>query len=385
MTLTLVSVNLRKTTEVLYLQLSTPSTTFDFSSSPSIMVLDFAFIRAIFATLRASMSSQPPRSGFEILPLPVNLAPANRTLVLLSFASVYVLWGSTYYAIRVGVESIPPYVLAGIRHLTVGLAFYPVVRRTTREKPTLAQWRTAFIVGCLLLAVGNGTVSWAEQTVPSGIAALLVATVSLWMVLVDWLRPGGTRPAARVIGGFLLGFAGMALLVGPKHLGNSERINPIGAFALIGASLAWASGSIFSRHHPLPRSPLLSMAMQALCGGAALCVFAILTGETRNFRLADVTTRSWISLAYLIVFGSGLGFSAYVYILKHSTAAHVATYAFVNPVVALFLGWFLAAEPLSLRTFLASAIILTAVILVITAPHKTAHTAEEAIPAPGEA
>jgi drug/metabolite transporter (DMT)-like permease len=305
--------------------------------------------------------------------------------VLLSFAAVYVLWGSTYFAIRIGVESMPPYLMAGLRHLVVGLVFYPTVRLTTREKPTFAQWRTAFIVGCLLLAVGNGTVSWAEQTVPSGIAALLVATVSLWMVLVDWLRPGGVRPAPRVIAGFLLGFAGMALLVGPKHLGSSERVSPIGAFALIGASLAWASGSIFSRHHPLPRSPLLSMAMQALCGGATLCIFAVLTGETRSFHLAEVSTRSWLGLGYLIVFGSALGFSAYVYILKHSTAAHVATYAFVNPVVALFLGWSLGNEPLSLRTFLASAVILTAVILVITAPHKGVQEAEEAIPAPGEA
>jgi drug/metabolite transporter (DMT)-like permease len=327
------------------------------------------------------MSSQPHRPGLETLPLP----SSNRTLVLLSFASVYVLWGSTYFAIRVGVESIPPYLMAGIRHLVVGLTFYPLVRLTTREKPALPQWRTALIVGCLLLALGNGTVSWAEQTVPSGIAALLVATVSLWMVLVDWLRPGGVRPVPRVMAGFLLGFAGMALLVGPKHLGGSERVSPIGAFALIGASLAWASGSIFARHHPLPRSPLLSMAMQTLSGGTVLCLMAILTGETRKFHIAEVTMRSWVGLVYLIVFGSALGFSAYVYILKHSTAAHVATYAFVNPVVALFLGWFLAAEPLSLRTLLASAIILTAVILVITAPHKTVHQAEEAIPAPGEA
>jgi drug/metabolite transporter (DMT)-like permease len=331
------------------------------------------------------MSSQPHRPELEILTLPRNVAPAQRTLVLLSFASVYVLWGSTYFAIRVGVESIPPYLMAGIRHLVVGLTFYPLVRLTTREKPTLPQWRTALIVGCLLLALGNGTVSWAEQTVPSGIAALLVATVSLWMVLVDWLRPGGVRPVPRVMAGFLLGFAGMALLVGPKHLGGSERVSPSGAFALIGASLAWASGSIFARHQPLPRSPLLSMAMQTLSGGTVLCLFAILTGETQKFHLAEVTMRSWLGLVYLIVFGSALGFSAYVYILKHSTAAHVATYAFVNPVVALFLGWLLAAEPLSLRTLLASGIILTAVILVITAPHKTVQQAEEAIPAPGEA
>jgi len=311
--------------------------------------------------------------------------PSHPTLVLTCFAIVYIVWGSTFFAIRVGIESFPPFLLAGLRHLTVGLFLYPTLRILTREKPTFVQWRTTFITGCLLLVVGNGTVSWAEETVPSGIAALLVATVSLWMVLVDWLRPGGVRPVPRVIAGFLLGFAGMALLVGPKHLGNSDRIDPVGACALIGASLAWAAGSIYSRHHPQPRTPTLGAGMQTLCGGAVLCVFAAAIGETRQFHFANVTLRSWLALLYLIVFGSALGFSAYVYLLKHSTAARVATYAFVNPVVALFLGWFLASEPLSLRTFLASGIILTAVVLVITAPHKDLLEAEETWPTPGEA
>jgi drug/metabolite transporter (DMT)-like permease len=319
------------------------------------------------------------------MPSPTSEHPTNPTILLVSFAIVYIVWGSTFYAISVGIESFPPFLLAGLRHLTAGLVFYPAFRIASQEKPTLAQWRTAFITGCLLLAIGNGTVSWAEKTVPSGIAALLVATVSLWMVLVDWVRPGGARPASRVIAGFVLGFAGMALLVGPKHFGDSARIDPVGAFALIGASLAWAMGSIYSRHHPLPRAPLLAVGMQTLSGGGVLCVFAFAIGETRHFHFANVTLRSWLALIYLFIFGSALGFSAYVYMLKHSTAARVATYAFVNPVVALFLGWFLASEPLSLRTLLASGIILTAVLLVISAPHKSQIEAEEAIPTPGEA
>jgi drug/metabolite transporter (DMT)-like permease len=315
----------------------------------------------------------------------MNLAASRPTRVLISFIAVYILWGSTFYAIRVGIESFPPLLMAGLRHFVVGLAFYPLFRRATREKPTFSQWRTSFVTGLLLLAVGNGTVSWSEQSVPSGIAALLVATVSLWMVLVDWLRPGGHRPAPRVLAGFLLGFLGMALLIGPKHIGNSERVDPVGACALIGASFAWALGSIYSRHHPHPRSPLLGVGMQTLSGGAVLCLAAFVIGETRSFHFSNVTVRSWLALLYLIVFGSALGYSAYVYILKHSSAARVATYAFVNPVVALFLGWFLAAEPLSLRTLLASGIILTSVLLVITAPHKETVQAEEAVPAPGEA
>lgn len=318
-------------------------------------------------------------------PVASSSSPAPSSLFLASFAAVYILWGSTYLAIRIGVESFPPFLLAGLRHLSVGLIFYPYFRRATSEKPTFAQWRTTFITGVLLLAMGNGTVSWAEKFVPSGIAALLVATVSLWMVLIDWLRPGGHRPGPRVITGFLLGFAGMALLVGPERIGNSERVNPVASFALMGASFAWALGSIYSRHHPLPRSPLLGVGMQTLSGGSVLCLAAVVTGELRNFHFADVTLRSWIALLYLVVFGSALGFSAYVYILKHSTASRVATYAFVNPVVALVLGWFIAAEPLTLRTALASGVILTAVILVITTPHKDPLEAEETLPASGEA
>ncbi|HTZ48597.1 MAG TPA: EamA family transporter [Verrucomicrobiae bacterium] len=311
--------------------------------------------------------------------------PNHPTLVLFCFAVVYLVWGSTFYAIRLGIQSFPPHLLAGFRYLFAGAVVYPVLRATTKETPTWPQWRTTLIAGALLFCIGNGTVSWSELRVPSGIAALLVATVSLWMVLVDWLRPGGVRPPPRVIAGFFLGFAGMALLVGPKHLGNSERIDPIGAFALIAASLAWAIGSIYLRHHPLPRSPLLGAGMQMLCGGLLLCFTSLAIGETRHFHFADVTLRSWIALLYLTAFGTGLGFSAYAYILRHSTASRVATYAFVNPVVALFLGWLLAAEPLTLRTALASGIILTAVLLVITAPHKTQIEAEESIPVPGEA
>ncbi len=310
---------------------------------------------------------------------------SHPTLVLACFAVVYVVWGSTFYAIRVGLTSFPPHLLAGLRYLVAGVFFYPALRIATREKPTLAQWRTTLITGTLLFVIGNGTVSWAELVVPSGIAALLVATVSLWMVLVDWLRPGGSRPVPRVLVGFVLGFVGMVLLIGPKHLGGSERINPVGAFALIAASLAWAVGSIYSRHHPLPRSPLLGAGMQTLCGGVLLCLSSLTLGEWRHFAFARVTGQAWLAVLYLIVFGTGIGFSAYAYILKHSTASRVATYAFVNPVVALFLGWFLAAEPLTLRTVLASGIILTAVLLVITAPHKTELEAEEAIPTPGEA
>ncbi len=306
-------------------------------------------------------------------------------LLVLAFAAVYIIWGSTYLAIAIGIESFPPLLLPAARHLMAGLILYPVLRWKTGIRPTPTQWRTAIITGLLLLLVGNGGVCLSERTVPSGVAALLVAMVSFWMVLLDWIRPGGMRPLPRVVASLVLGFGGLVLLVGPAHLGGSERVNPIGAGILLVASFAWACGSIYSKHGDLPQSPLLGVAMQSIAGGAALWVVGLLAGEGRQLHLGAVSARSWIALAYLMVFGSGLGFTAYVYLLKKSSAARVGTYAFVNPVVALFLGWLGAGEAITLRTALAAAVILTAVLLVITAPHKTPLEAAEVLPTPGEA
>jgi len=302
-------------------------------------------------------------------------------LVLLGFAVVYVIWGSTYLAMKVGIESFPPLLLAGTRHLTVGLVLYPILRWKTRERPTWEQWRTAIVTGSLLLFIGNGGVCVAEETVPSGVAALLVATVSLWMVIVDWVRPGGHRPASRILVGIVLGFGGLVLLVGPSRLGGSGRVDFKGSAILVIASLAWACGSVYSKHGSLPRSPLLGVTMQGLAGGAALWIAGFLTGEVREFHIAAISLRSWIAISYLIVFGSLLGFTSYLYILKNSTAARVGTYALVNPVVALFLGWLLAGESITMRTLLAAGVILTAVVLVITAPARVPRIA----PAAGEA
>ena len=316
------------------------------------------------------------------------LSPVTRmpTLVLIAFGLVYVVWGSTYLAIRVGIESFPPLLLAGTRHLLAGLILYPLLRWKTAVRPTAQHWRMSFITGFLLLFIGNGGVCLAEQTVPSGVTALLVATVSLWMVLVDWLRPGGTRPVPRVAAGLILGFGGLALLVGPKNLGGSGRVDPLGVGILLVASLAWASGSVYSKHAGgLSGSPLLGAAMQSLSGGIALWVAGIASGETHALHLAAISLRSWLALGYLIVFGSMVGFTAYIYILKKSTATRVATYAFVNPVVALFLGWLLVDESITLRTTIAAAVILTAVLLVITAPHRVPARTEARMPEAAEA
>jgi drug/metabolite transporter (DMT)-like permease len=303
---------------------------------------------------------------------------------MLAFALVYVVWGSTYLAMRIGVESFPPLLLAGSRFLTVGLLLYPVLRWKTKERATWAQWRTASVSG-MLLFLANGYVCLAEKTVPSGVAALLLATVSLWMVLVDWLRPGGIRPLPRVMAGIVLGFGGLVLLVGPAHLGGSGRIDPVGAAILVVCSFSWACGSLYAKHGGLPKSALLGVAMQCLAGGAALCVWSFFKGEMSGFHFHDITVRSWLALGYLITFGSMIGFTSFLYILKNSTAARVGTYAFVNPVVALFLGWMLAGESITVRTVAASAIILTAVLLVISAPAKKVVRATGALTEPTEA
>jgi drug/metabolite transporter (DMT)-like permease len=330
-----------------------------------------------------------PASEATRKPVPrPNPAPGSRTLLLAAFAAVYVIWGSTYLAIRVGVETVPPLMLAGLRHFTVGVLLYPFLRWKTGVRPTAIHWKTTAVTGCLLLFVGNGGVSWAEQTVPSGITAVLVAMVSFWLVIVDWLRPGGHKPVPKVLFGLVLGFAGVALLVGPAqlgvHLGGSERVDLRGVAVLVIACFGWACGSIYSKHGGMPSSALLGVAMQSLTGGIVLLFAGLITGEFHRFHFAAVAWRSWVALAYLVVVGSGIGFTSYLYMLQKSTPARVATYALVNPVVALFLGWLVADEVISLRMVVAAVVILTAVILVITAPHCPQERIQEPVPSPGE-
>jgi drug/metabolite transporter (DMT)-like permease len=314
---------------------------------------------------------------------PTRSADSSRW-VPLAFLAVYILWGSTYIGIRIAIESLPPLVMAAIRHSLVGLILYPTLRWKTGIRPTAAHWATAAVTGVALLGISNGGLSWAEQRVPSGVAALIVATISLWLVILDWLRPGGTRPLPRVFIGLVFGFVGLALLVGPASLGGARRIDPLGTCVLLTCSFVWACASLYSRHRAVPASPLLVVAMQSLAGACALWIASFFSGEFRALHLASVSSRSWIALVYLIIFGSGIGFTAYLYILKNSTAAKVATYAFVNPVVALFLGWLIVAEPISTRTVLAAAIILTAVLLVISAPRARTPKSVRQVPAPVE-
>jgi drug/metabolite transporter (DMT)-like permease len=290
---------------------------------------------------------------------------------LTAFAIVYVVWGSTYLAIRFAIETLPPFLMAAARFLAAGAVLYAWVRISGRAaRPTAAQWRATAIVGVLLLMGGNGLVVWAEQRVPSGVAALVVGIVPCFMVLLDWWRPGGVAPTPRVVAGLVLGLIGLVWLVGPDAVMGGGRADVVGTLALVCASLSWAIGSIYSRHAPMPPSPFLSTAMQMLAGSGALLVVSWLCGEQWLFGAGEVSTRSVLSWGYLVVLGSIVAFSAYVWLLRASTPARVSTYAYVNPVVAVFLGWALADEALTMRMLIAAAVIVSGVALITLTPTR---------------
>lgn len=292
-------------------------------------------------------------------------------LVVAAFLAVYLVWGSTYLAILFAIETLPPFLMAGVRFVIAGGLVLGVMRLRGVEWPTASQWRASMVIGGLLLMGGNGGVVWAEQWVPSGPTSLIVATVPFWMVLMEAVRPGGTRPAGVVVGGLLVGFAGIALLVGPGDWAGGG-IDPTGAAALVLASICWAAGSIYARGADLPGSALMATAMQMLMGGGMLVLAGTLTGEWARLDLAGVSVRSLAAFTYLILFGSLVGFTAYVWLLKVSTPARVSTYAYVNPVVAVLLGWGFAGEALTGRVVVAVVVILSAVALITMRRHRTA-------------
>jgi drug/metabolite transporter (DMT)-like permease len=292
---------------------------------------------------------------------------------LLAFAAVWFIWGSTYLAIRFAIETLPPWMMAAMRFLSAGAMLYAWCRWRGAPRPTAAEWRTAAIIGLLLPAAGNGTVVWSEGHAPSGIVALLVATVPLWLLVLRW-RAGGSPPRPVDWAGVGLGLIGVALLV--SHGGGTGGVSPVVLLVMLGGTFSWAYGSLWSRSLPQPRAPLLAAAMEMLAGGAALVIAALLTGEGAQLAAAHVSLRSLVSLAYLSIFGSMLAFSAYKYLLAEVPPAHVGTYAFVNPVVAVLLGWAFAGEGLGGRTVAAMAVIVGAVVLITFAPGAGAPAAD---------
>ena len=301
-------------------------------------------------------------------PETARIAPSRpvpgRPSLLAAFAAIYLIWGSTYLAIRFAIETLPPFLMAAVRFLAAGGAMYLWARLRGVSAPARRQWTAAALVGALMLVFGVGGVSWAEQRVPSGAAALIVTVGPLWMVLVDWLFFGGPRPSGRVVLGILLGFSGVILLIGPEQVVGAGRIDMLGAGVILVGTVTWSFGSLYSRGSQLPDSPILATGMEMIAGGALLLLVAIAFGELARTDVAHISARSILATGYLAVFGSIVALSAYLWLLKVDTPARVISHAYVNPVVAVFLGWALADEPLNARTLAATTIIITGVLAI---------------------
>lgn len=301
------------------------------------------------------------------------LIKPHQARLILAFFLLYFIWGSTYLAIRFAIETMPPFLMAGTRFLLAGTLMYMFMRFRGVANPTYQQWLQLGIIGSFLFLGGNGLVVWAEQYINSGLAALFVSTLPLWLITLDWLWAGGPPPSPRAITGIGLGIIGMILLVDPARVVGGT-VDIAGAVAVILASFLWAVGSIYSKKIELPQSIFMSAACQMTGGGLALLLVSLLLNEWPTFESAAVSQVSVTAFFYLVIFGSMIAISAYVWLLQNATAARVSTYAFVNPVVAIFLGWLIASEEINAHILLGALIILLGVFLVITERKKTKGT-----------
>ena len=313
--------------------------------------------------------------------------PPSTLAVATALLTVSIVWGSTYLAIAVMIETLPPLVSAGGRFLTAGALMLGAVAAHARfrrreapiERPTLLHWRSAAIVGVLLLLGGNGGVVLAELLIPSGIAAVLIATTPIWMALIESVLDR-RWPSRIVVSGLLAGIVGVAILLAPVD--SVSRIDPAGIGLVLVAEIAWASGSVYAQRAPMPRSSPLATGMEMLAGGLALVGAGLLLGELGRTDLSAVSFESVLALGYLIVFGSILAFSAYTWLLANVPATTAATYAYVNPIVAVALGAVILSEPITPRTIVATAIIVLAVVALVSArPRAAAGTDPAPVPA----
>jgi len=295
----------------------------------------------------------------------VRARPA-RLRLLLAFGAVYFVWGSTYLAIRYAIDTLPIFLMAGARHVTAGTILFALARLRGDPFPDLRSWKSSLLIGSLLLLGGNGAVVWAEQRVPTGLTALLVATEPLWVMVLVWLRPGGVRMSGQVAAGLVCGFSGMIFLVNPFRGAPGTHVDLWGAVALISAAFSWAVGSIYAGRVRIAASPLMGAGMQMLTGGTLLILAGSAAGEWWDFSLEAVSARSAMALAYLIVFGSLIGFTSYSWLLGVAAPSTVSTYAYVNPVIAVVLGWVFRGEPITPRVLLAAFVIILGVVIIIT-------------------
>ncbi len=292
-------------------------------------------------------------------------------LLLLAFAAIYLIWGSTFLAIRYAVETIPPLLTMSVRSAGAGASLFALARLRGDAAPDRRQWGQAFVVGGLLFLVCHGVLAWAEQHIASGPAALLSSTIPLWMVVLDWLAGTGPRPRALVVCGLAIGFAGVAMLVLPAERSGEGGVDLVTGGVMMLGSISWAWGSLYSRRAGFPESIPLTTGMQLLAGGCLLFLVSMGLGEGHRLSTAALAPRSVWSLLYLIVFGSVVAFTAYNWLLRVMTPARLSTYSYVNPVVAVLLGWLFAGEPLGLRVLLPTAVIVVGVGLTLVAKART--------------
>ena len=299
----------------------------------------------------------------------------SRTALIAGFAAIYLIWGSTYLGIRIAVETMPAFLMASSRFIVAGLIVAAFIALTRGFKATAKQWRDNAIIGGFLCLGGNGLVSWAEEKVPSGIATLIISAGPVFIVLMDWAvlawsKDGsrGTRPNGLTFAGLTLGFIGLAILVGPDVMATGVGgLDPWRVLGLLGATFFWGVGMMIMRYVRGPAEPFTASGIQMICGSGWLLLASLATGELSRFDPSLITGRSVIAWSYLVVFGSLIGFSTFTWLMKHSTPAKVSTYAYVNPVVAVFLGWLVLHEPISPRLFLAATIIIAGVALITIA------------------
>lgn len=308
------------------------------------------------------MSAESKSATFASVAIRKPVAPANRLAVLAAFFSIYVIWGSTYLAIRYAVASIPPLYTAGFRHLVAGsiLLLWAFAKGL---RPTWPQIRASLVIGFLFFLVGHGSLHWAETKVPSGLASLLIASEPIWVFLMGCAAEKRWRMNGFLLAGVVLGLAGVALLLG-RDVWSAGSGAFWGAVACLIGAISWSAGIVYSRRSHLSGSPLLLSALSLLAGSAMLLATGTLLGEYRGFSFQDVPLRAWLSLAYLIVFGSVIAFSAYNWLLEHYSPTLVATHTYVNPVVAVLLGWWLAGEHVSVNVLLSAAMVIAALFLV---------------------
>ncbi|HYS95586.1 MAG TPA: EamA family transporter [Chthoniobacterales bacterium] len=302
------------------------------------------------------------------------MAVSGRIQVIAAFAALYLIWGSTYLAILFAIQSIPPFLMAGARFLLAGLIMFAIARTQGPLRSTSAEWRTALVVGACLLLGGNGGVTLSEKFIESGLASLIVATVPIFITLLGWLSGMTPRPTPIVWVGLAGGFSGVAILLGPALRLSAGDHPAIGMSILLLSSFIWSAGSLYSRTVKHAASPFLGAAQQMFCGGLLLMLVGLFAGESKTFHPGNITTLSLGAFAYLVLIGAIVGYTAYFWLLRHCDPAKVATYAYVNPIVAVLLGASFAHETVTLRTLLAAALIIGSVALIITIQQLKAKT-----------